>query len=108
MSDDPAQDRITAVIRAITTLTTNQPNIVGFDSSDYQYVFREGGRAVFGEGEAAGPPKEGRATRAAEAAIADLKRKFRQPEQKEIMDQTEEVKAFIGRLFLPNSRTSGR
>jgi hypothetical protein len=43
MSDDPAHDRITAVIRAITTLTTNQPNIVGFDSNDYQYVFREGG-----------------------------------------------------------------
>ena len=79
MSDDPAQDEIAAVIRATTSLVTNEPNIVGFDFVFLRDAFKDGGRAVFGEGEAAGPAKEGRATRAAEAAIADLKRKLRQP-----------------------------
>ena len=78
MSDDPAHDEIAAVIRATTSLVTNEPNLVGFDFADLREAFKDGGNAVFGEGEAAGPPEEGRATRAAEAAIADLKRKLSQ------------------------------
>ena len=77
MTDDPALNEIAAVIRATTSLVTNEPNLIGFDFADLRTAFKEGGSAVFGQGEAARPPKEGRATRAAEAAIADLKRKLR-------------------------------
>lgn len=79
MPDDPAFNEIVALIRATTSLVTNEPNVVGFDFVYLRDAFKDGGRAVFGEGENAGPSKEGRATRAAEAAIADLKRKLRQP-----------------------------
>jgi cell division GTPase FtsZ len=79
MPDDPALNEIAALIRATTSLVTNEPNIVGFDFVYLRDAFKDGERAVFGEGEAAGPAKEGRATRAAEAAIADLKRKLRRP-----------------------------
>ena len=72
---DTALDELAAVIRATTTLVTNEPNLVGFDFADLSTALKDGGRAVFGQGEAAGPD---RATRAAEAAIADLKRKLRQ------------------------------
>ena len=75
LSDDPAHDEIAAVIRAATSLVTNEPNLIGFDFADLREAFKDGGSAVFGEGEAAGP---NRATRAAEAAIADLKRKLSQ------------------------------
>jgi len=75
MSDDPAHDEIAAVIRATTSLVTNEPNLVGFDFADLRMALKDGGRAVFGQGEAAGPD---RARRAAQAAIADLKRKLRQ------------------------------
>ena len=73
---DTALDEIAAVIRATTSLVTNEPNLAGFDFADLREVFKDGGRAVFGEGEAAGPD---RATCAAKAALADLKRKLRQP-----------------------------
>jgi cell division GTPase FtsZ len=73
---DPALNEIAAVIRATTSLVTNEPNLIGFDFADLREGLKDGGNAVFGQGEAAGPPKEGRATRAAEAAIADLKRKL--------------------------------
>jgi len=73
LSDDPAHDEIAAVIRATTTLVTNEPNLVGFDFADLRAALHRQGNAVFGEGEAAGPD---RARRAAEAAIAGLKRKM--------------------------------
>jgi cell division GTPase FtsZ len=76
MSDDPAHDEIAAVIRATTSLVTNEPNLIGFDFADLREAFKNGGTAVFGQGEAAAGPD--RATRAAEAAIADLKRKLSQ------------------------------
>ncbi len=63
-----AHDEIAAVIRATTSLVTNEPNLVGFDFADLRAAMKDGGRAVFGQSVAAGP---GRATRAAEAAIAD-------------------------------------
>jgi hypothetical protein len=60
------------MIRATTTLATGEPNLVGFDFADLRTALH---RAVLGQGEAAGPD---RAKPAAEAAIADLKRKLRQ------------------------------
>ena len=72
---DPAHEEIAAVVRATTSLVTGEPNLVGFDFADLRTALKDGGRAVFGQGEATGPD---RATRAAEAAIADLKRKLRQ------------------------------
>jgi len=53
MSDDPAQDEIAAVIRATTSLVTNEPNLVGFDFADLRTALKDGGSAVFGQGEAA-------------------------------------------------------
>jgi hypothetical protein len=78
VSDDPAHDEIAAVIRATASLVTNEPNIVGFDFVFLRDAFKDGGRAIFGEGESAGPPGQDRAIRAAEAAIANLKRKLSQ------------------------------
>ncbi len=72
---DTALDEIAAVIRATTSLVTNEPNLVGFDFTDLRTALKDGGRGMFGQGEAAGPD---RATRAAGAAIADPKRKLRQ------------------------------
>jgi cell division protein FtsZ len=71
LSDDPAHDAIAAAIRAITGLVTGPPNLIGFDFADLRLALIEQGRAVFGQGEAEGPD---RARRAAEAALADLKR----------------------------------
>jgi cell division protein FtsZ len=65
---------IAATIRAITSLVTGPPNLIGFDMADLRAAFKGGGRAVFGEGEAEGPD---RAIRAADAALADLKRQLR-------------------------------
>ena len=79
MTDDPALDEIAAVIRATTSLVTNEPNLIGFDFAELRDAFKDGGTAVFGQGEAAGPPKEGRATKAAEIAIAEIKRQLRKP-----------------------------
>lgn len=70
---DPAHDAIAAAIRAITGLVTGPPNLISFDFADLRVALFEQGRAVFGEGEAAGPD---RAIRAADAAIADLKRQL--------------------------------
>ena len=65
------EDRTTAVIRAITSLVTGPPNLIGFDFADLRDAFMDGGRAVFGEGEAKGPD---RAIRAADAALAETDR----------------------------------
>ena len=74
MTDDPALNEIAAVIRATTSLVTNEPNLIGFDFADLRAALIDGGRAVFGEGEASGPD---RALKAAEAAIADIRRQLR-------------------------------
>jgi len=73
MTDDPAHDVIAAAIRAITGLITAPPNLIGFDFADLRVALLNQGRAVFAEGEAEGPD---RAIRAADAAIADLKRQL--------------------------------
>lgn len=80
MTDKPAPakagNEIAAVVRAITTLVTAPPTIVGFDFVFLLEAFTGGGRAVFGEGEAEGPD---RAIRAADAAITDIRRQLRKP-----------------------------
>jgi len=35
----------------------NEPNLVGFDFADLRTALKDGGRAVFGQGEAAGPDR---------------------------------------------------
>jgi hypothetical protein len=45
---------IAAAIRAITGLVTAPPNLIGFDFVFFRDAFIDGGRAVFGEGEAEG------------------------------------------------------
>ncbi|UEM23131.1 hypothetical protein JL100_010430 [Skermanella mucosa] len=72
--EDPsdAQQRTCLAIRSITDLLM-VPGLICLDFVDVSSVMRDGGRAVVGLGEAAG---EGRATRAAEAAILDVKRQI--------------------------------
>ena len=70
----PAHDRIAAIIAAITGLVTGPPNLVGFDFADLRAGLIDGGCAVFGQGEASGP---GRAVRAADAAIAQIREQLR-------------------------------
>jgi len=73
-TNDPSdtQQRTCLAIRSITDLLMIQ-GLICLDIVDVSSVMRDGGRAVVGIGEAAG---EGRATRAAEAAISDLKRQL--------------------------------
>jgi hypothetical protein len=73
-TSDPgdAQQRTCLAIRSITDLLMIQ-GLICLDIVDVSSVMRDGGRAVVGIGEAAG---KGRATRAAEAAILDLKRQL--------------------------------
>lgn len=74
MPPDPAHDRITAILAAITGLVTGPPNLIGFDFADLRAALVDGGRAVFGQGEAEGP---GRAIRAADAALDDIRAQLR-------------------------------
>ena len=74
MPPDPAHDRITAILAAITGLVTGPPNLVGFDFADLRAGLINGGLAVFGQGEASGPD---RAIRAADAALADIREQLR-------------------------------
>jgi cell division GTPase FtsZ len=67
-----AQQRTCLAIRSITDLLMIQ-GLICLDFADVSSVMRDGGTAVVGIGEAAG---EGRAVRAAEAAILDLKRQL--------------------------------
>jgi cell division GTPase FtsZ len=67
-----AQQRTCLVIRSITDLLMIQ-GLICLDFMDVSSVMRDSGRGVVGIGEAAG---EGRATKAAEAAILDLKRQL--------------------------------
>ena len=73
-TSDPsdAQQRAFLAIRSITDLLVIQ-GLICLDIVDVSSVMRDGGTAVVGIGEAAG---EGRAVRAAEAAIRDLKRQL--------------------------------
>jgi cell division GTPase FtsZ len=70
-TSDPsaAQQRTCLAIRSITDLLMIQ-GLICLDIVDVSSVMRDSGRAVVGIGQAVG---EGRATRAAEAAILDLK-----------------------------------
>ena len=74
MGDDPAHDRIAAVIKAVSDLVTQPPTLIGFDFADARAALHDKGRAVFGQGEASG---ENRAVRAAELALADIRRQTR-------------------------------
>jgi cell division GTPase FtsZ len=82
MPDQPAFDRMAAIIAAITGLVTGPPNLIGFDFADLRSALIEhepapaqaGGYALFGQGEASGPD---RAIRAADSAINDIKRQLR-------------------------------
>ena len=67
-----AQQRACLTIRSITDLLMIN-GLICLDFADVSSVMRDGGTAVVGIGEAAG---EGRAIKAAEAAILDLKRQF--------------------------------
>ena len=73
-TSDPgdAQQRTCLAIRSITDLLMID-GLICLDFADVSSVMRDGGRAVVGIGEAAG---EGRAVRAAEAAILDVKRQL--------------------------------
>jgi hypothetical protein len=73
-TSDPsdAQQRACLTVRSITDLLMIQ-GLICLDLTDVRSVMREGGIAVVGIGEATG---EGRATRAVEAAILDLKRQL--------------------------------
>jgi cell division GTPase FtsZ len=73
-TSDPvdAQQRTCLTIRSITDLLMIQ-GLICLDFADVGSVMRAGGRGVVGIGEAAG---EGRAIKAAEAAISDLKRQL--------------------------------
>lgn len=48
MPDDPAHDRITAILAAITGLVTGEPAIPCVDIVDLRHVLVEAGRAVPG------------------------------------------------------------
>jgi cell division protein FtsZ len=67
-----AQQRTCLVIRSITDLLMIQ-GLICLDFMDVSSVMRDSGRGVVGIGEAAG---EGRAIKAAEAAILDVKRQL--------------------------------
>ena len=67
-----AQQRTCLAIRSITDLLMIQ-GLICLDIVDVSSVMRDSGRGVVGIGEAAG---EGRAIKAAEAAISDLKRQL--------------------------------
>ena len=66
------QQRTCLTVRSITDLLMIQ-RLICLDFADVDSVMRDGGIAVVGVGKAAG---EGRAVRAAEAAISDLKRQL--------------------------------
>jgi cell division GTPase FtsZ len=67
-----AQQRTCLAIRSITDLLMIN-GLICLDFADVSSVMRDGGTAVVGIGEAAG---EGRAVRAAEAAILDVRRQL--------------------------------
>jgi cell division GTPase FtsZ len=74
-SCDPSHDLITAIVKAFAGPVT-LGTIPAVDIADYRSVFLESGTAVFASSEARGAPEQGRATQAADLAIAELKRKL--------------------------------
>jgi cell division GTPase FtsZ len=78
-----AQQRTCLTIRSITDLLMIQ-GLICLDFVDVSSVMRAGGTAVVGTGEAAG---EGRATKAAEAAILDVKRQLTAIQQTDADEQ---------------------
>jgi hypothetical protein len=74
MPPDPAFDRITAILAAITGLVTGPPDLIGFDLADLRAGLIECRLGLFGQGEASGPD---RAIRAADAALADIRQQLR-------------------------------
>ncbi len=74
MGDDPAHDRIAAIIKAVSDLVTQPPTLIGFDFAEVRAALHDKGCAVFGQGEASG---EDRAIRVAELALADIRRQTR-------------------------------
>ena len=71
---DPAHLFMTAIVRSLTEHLAQQPALPGLDVADLRTALANGGRGYFGQAEASGPD---RAVRAAEAALADLKRNIR-------------------------------
>ncbi len=69
MSKDPALDKIAAVVRGIANAMPGWPGGTT-DLADLRIVLETGGAAAFGVGEAEGAD---RATKAAEAALADFR-----------------------------------
>jgi cell division GTPase FtsZ len=79
---------LTAVIRAIADLLRDEHTIPCVDLVDLRHVLVDAGCAVSGQGEAEGP---GRAIRAADAALADLRRQLREMKEE----------GFSGERFFP-------
>ena len=78
-----AEHRISRIIRSMTDPLTHD-GLICMDLTDLKTVIANGGFAVTGTGEASG---EGRAVRAAEAAILDFKRHlaaFRAPTARDV------------------------
>ena len=78
MSDDKALDTIREVVWAISQPNAQQ-QMPAVDIADLRSALVNAGTALYGSGEASGPPAQGRATRAAEIAIAELKRQLKAP-----------------------------
>jgi cell division GTPase FtsZ len=78
MTDDKALDTIREVIWAISQPVAQQ-QMPAVDPADVRSVLIDAGTGLYGSGEASGPPTQGRATRAAELAIAEIKRQLKTP-----------------------------
>jgi cell division GTPase FtsZ len=76
---DKALDTIRDVIWAISQPNAQQ-QMPAVDIADLRSALVDAGTGLYGSGEASGPPKQGRATRAAELAIAEIKRQLKAPE----------------------------
>jgi cell division GTPase FtsZ len=78
MSDDKALDTIRDVIWAISQPVAQQ-QMPAVDPADVRSALIDAGVGLYGSGEASGDPGQGRATRAAEIAIAEIKRQLKAP-----------------------------
>lgn len=74
MDDQPA-DPAYLFVRSLTEHLAQQPALPGLDIADLRTALANGGRGYFGQAEASGP---NRAIKAAEAAMADLRRNIRE------------------------------